>query len=394
MASCLARLHRATVLRRTKVVAVIGSFGKTTTTCATCTAVGLPIHERTRRGRNCCAYVPLRLLQHPPWRRIAVIEVGIGSPRQMQRYADTLKPDIVVVTALGLEHVSAFADAEHLYAEKAKMVESLSHGGWAILNRDDENVMKMARRTDAKVLTFGFNQDADIIGTRMKFDWSHGTELEIEIAGERLNVRTHLLGRHMMYPLLAAFAVARACGISAQGAANRLELLEPVPGRLHPVTLPNGAILLCDDFKATPETAHSALEVLALLPAERRIAVIGELENMDGSRYPVYRDLGCRIAQAADRALLLGHGSNGFRCIRTGMRQGGMSDGQFERISDVPHAVEHLRRVLRRGDVVLLKGRMPQKLVRIAFALQGHTVRCNRDRCTLGPMPCHACALL
>ena len=77
---------------------------------------------------------------------------------------EIVKPYIGIITAIGEipVHIEFFSGPEAVAREKARVVESLSANGFAILNFDNEAVMNMKERTRAKIITFGFNENADV----------------------------------------------------------------------------------------------------------------------------------------------------------------------------------------------------------------------------------------
>jgi len=180
--------------------------------------------------------------------------------------------------------------------------------------------------------------------------------------------------------LLAASAVAMAEGLDLERVLQRLEQLQPTPGRLQPVALSSGAVLLRDEFKSSLETIDRALDVLEEIEARRKIVVIGEVSEPPGSQGPIYRRLGERIAAIADRAIFLG-GKN--QPYAAGARRGGLrNEAMVDAKRDVLRVVGLLRWELREGDVVLIKGRDTERLERIALALLGHEVTCGRIVCS------------
>jgi UDP-N-acetylmuramyl pentapeptide synthase len=123
----LARLHRLTLIRRTRIVAVVGSLGKTTTTRAVRAVLG------TARGgtveRNGRAAVALAVLRLSPGRRQAVFEVGINGPGQMRRHARALCPDVVVVTSVASEHWLSFGTLERTAPRRRRWSPPSAPGG-------------------------------------------------------------------------------------------------------------------------------------------------------------------------------------------------------------------------------------------------------------------------
>lgn len=391
-----ARVYRATLARRKRVVMVVGSYGKTTTTRATAAVLGEPLDRWLDVNANCLGLVAWSLLRQPPWRRYTAIEAGIGKPDTMRRYAATLRPQIVIVTCVGSEHLQSFRDQDHLRHEKAEAVRALSPTGTAILNADDPNVLWMATQTRARILLYGFAATADVRATSCTLDWPHGMTVTIAVGGESFELRTSLWGRNSAYALLAAVTVAIAEGLPPAVAVTRLSTLSPTPGRLKIAPLPDGAFVLCDDYKGTVETVFAAFDALDALPAPRKFIVIGGLDSPRDPQRASYRAVAEHAARVADHVIVVGP-SYVERIYAPTLNRLIARDGRMRRFdyaAHLPEALQLLRAELRPGDVVLLKGQGQQHLSRLMLALQGREVRCLVDACRLHLQFCFDCPYL
>lgn len=388
--SRLAGFYRGVWVRRTRVVAVVGSFGKTTTTRAVTTALQRPIYSRLYL--NCWSYLAGAIFRINRGDRCAVLEVGINGTGQMSQYAKMIRPDITVVTFIGSEHHRSLGSLKTTRNEKAEMVRALPPGGVAVLNGDDKNVMWMASQTAARIVTFGFDPSNEIRASDLKLDWPKGMRFLLHVDDRRYPVSTTLIGKNMVYPLLAAVAVARVENLPLEQTLSSLQSINPTPGRLQPRLLEGAVLLLRDDYKSTLETVHAALDVFAETPASRRIVVMGEVSEPPGSQGPIYRELGRRISTMADIAVFLG---GNFQRYAAGARLGGMDNANlFDAKSSVLDATALLRRTLKPGDSVLIKGRDTQRLERITLALAGREVRCDIDFCDTRVLSCEECPML
>jgi UDP-N-acetylmuramoyl-tripeptide--D-alanyl-D-alanine ligase len=390
--SRLAGAYRAGAVRNTRVVAVVGSSGKTTTTRAVAAALGRGSGRAA--GSNYSSYLAAGVLRIRPDAPHAVFEVGISRPGQMAGYARLLRPDVAVVTAIGSEHNRRLGGLERTRAEKARMVRALPRAGLAVLNRDDPHVRWMAGRTRARVSTFGFGAESDVRAGDVALDWPHGTRFTLRAAGQTRPVRARLIGRPMVYAILAAVAVGLEEGFELDALLPRLEALPPTPGRLEVDTLANGAALLRDDHKSTVETLDAALGVLAEVPARRRLVVLGEIDDPPGSPWPHYRRVGERVGRVATRAVIVGTAES-FRHYAAGASRAGLGAQALVHAGpSVRAAIALLRGELGPGDVVLLKGRWGQRLERVALALAGNRVHCDITYCSLRLGRCGRCPML
>jgi UDP-N-acetylmuramoyl-tripeptide--D-alanyl-D-alanine ligase len=387
----LGRAYRRSLVRRTRLVAVVGSFGKTTTTAALRAALALPPHQHGRG--NSGSSLPLNLLSVRPGDRHAVLEVGIDGPGQMAPYRRLLQPDVVVVTSIGSEHRSSLGSLQTTRQEKAEMLRALPPSGLAVLNGDDPNVRWMAGQTRARLITCGLGPDNEVRATDLQLDWPHGQRFTLRAAGQAYPLRIRLLGQHQLFSILAAAAVALAERLPPERFLPALAALPPTSGRLSPLALPNGAWLLRDDIKSSLETIDAALDLLAEIPASRKTVVIGDVSEPPGSQGPIYRRLGERLAGIADRVIVVGdqHQRYASGAVRAGLsRQAIVKAGH-----DPLLAASLAGQALRPGDLVFVKGRDVQRLERVALALAGRPVRCALPICRLPQqLSCADCAML
>ena len=379
-------LWRSATRSRQRLVIVTGSVGKTTTTRAAMAVLRGEAPDWVHAGDNCFAHVGWNLVRQTGTSPFAVLEVGIGGPGQMARYAACLRPDVVVMTAIASDHVGRFSDPGGLWEEKAVMVRALEHDGVAVLNGDDPAVLRMAGITSARIVTFGLSAGCDVSARELRLG-PRGTRFRIVADGIDEVVDSRVVGREAVRALVAAAAVGRLAGIDPAMIAARLEGMPATPCRMEPIRLRCGATAICDDFKAGNETVHAAIDSLAAIEAERRIVVLGSLFRPRPPRGERYAAVGRRVATFADRIVLVGRRARLYR------RGFGALSAAFpvDEVRSIDGAVALLEGVARPGDAVLLKGRGEEKLSRIALRLAGDPVNCPLSFCTLENVVCREC---
>ena len=146
--------------------------------------------------------------------------------------------------------------------------------------------------------------------------------------------------------------------------------------------------MLCDSWKSTWDTIESALHALGSLAGRRRIAVLGNVDELQGAQTQVYLEYGRLAATVAERILYVG---DGFEKFQRGTRQAGMAPDRVQGYRDVHQAAAALRAELAPGTVILVKGSHRQKLGRIRFLLQGETVGCDLRLCPRTGLSCRLC---
>jgi UDP-N-acetylmuramoyl-tripeptide--D-alanyl-D-alanine ligase len=379
---------RRTLLRRRIVVAVTGSYGKSTTVAALAAALGARA-PASRWARTGLALGLLRGVRRPD---PLVFEVSISRPHQMAAYARLLRPNVAVVTALGGEHRLALRTIEVTAREKGHLVAAVPRGGLVVLNGDDPRVLALAARArpGVRVLTVGAGAQADYRFEDLRLDWPRGSEFVFVGPGVRAAARVRWLSEHQVRGAVAAAAVALELGEPIAPALVRLAAVEPLPGRLNAVPLASGAWLLCDDLKSGQPTIDAALDLLERLPARRKLVVLGEVTEPEISKNVLYAMLGERIGRHVQRVLYVG---SKFDPLRRGLRRGGLDPAAITRCSGAREAADALAADLGSGDVVLIKGRSDQKLGRVALALAGQTVGCTLTSCHVH-LACARCPML
>ena len=387
---------RRLALRRTRVIAVTGSVGKTSTTAAAAAAAGVPFDPD---AANYGSFLAAAVLRCRPRQRCLVVEVGISRPGQMRAYARFLRPDVVILTAVGGEHLAPFGSIEALAREKAILPLAVGRRGLVVVNADDERCRAIGAQAVARVVRVGFAAGSDWRIEQACVDWPRGTSLRLAGPAGELAFPLRWIGRDLARCAAFAAAAGLAAG-SAGGAggdvaavAERLAALSLLPWRLEPMPLPGGAWLLCDAWKATWPSLQSALGVLKGIVSWRRIAVLGGIEEPEGSQTAAYRRYGRLAAAAAQRILFVGAVTD-YRRFGAGVRQAGPAAPALERCADAAAAAAALRGELRPGTVILIKGRHSEKLGRVALLLRGETVDCRLRRCPARGLRCELCSRL
>lgn len=376
----LATWHRKIILRHTRITAVVGSFGKTSTTLALRAALTPRSRPHPEHSTEC--YIALDLLRSTGRYREEIYSAAIDRPGKMNGFAKMIQPQEVVVTSIGSAHSQSFGALEITRDEKAWMVRALEPSGLAIFNADDPHVMWMASQTQARIVTFGFDERADVRCSLFEAIDQFSTHMEVQIDGETIQLDIQLIGTVMAYPVLAALAVAWARGLPLKPIIPALEALTPPPGRMQPVLLASGATLICDEHKSSLEMMEKALESLNGFPAERRLAVLGEIQQVMGSENDAYRQLGSLAGKSADKVFFLGQ-TSALEFLRAGFTAGGGHPPDITCLpANLPEAVQILKSTLRPGDAVLFKGSQSHRLQRIVLILTGKTVECNLEPCS------------
>jgi len=381
-------LWRRTWLRGTRLIAVTGSLGKTSTTAAVAAVLGVPFDPD---ARNFGSFLALAVLRHRPRRRPLVLEVGISRRGQMERYARLLRPDAVVLTAVTDDHGRGLGGIEGVAAEKARLAHAVQPGGLLVVNGDDPRCRAIAEDAAARAVRVGFAADCEWRLAGVDVDFPHGARIRLAGPEGDREVASPWIGEGLARCAALAVAAGVDSGVEYDTVQERLAGLRAAPERLEAVPLPAEAWLLCDSWKSTWDTIESALQELSRLAGWRRVAVLGNVDEVHGAQTQVYLNYGRLAATVAERILYVG---DGFEKFLRGARQARMAPDRLQGYRDVHQAAAALHAELAPGTVILVKGSHRQKLGRIRFLLQGEAVSCSLRVCPRTGLSCRLCSHL
>jgi UDP-N-acetylmuramoyl-tripeptide--D-alanyl-D-alanine ligase len=291
----------------------------------------------------------------------------------------------VILRVLNI-HSNAFPTIEAMAAEKEQLLSRLGKRGIAVMNADDPLVMAMAERCRGQVRTFGRSPGSFVVADQVSAVWPQRLSFRVRRGEQSAFVQTNFAGEHLLLSSLAAITTAVCCGLTLEQAATAIRNVQPVPGRMSPMLLPNGACIIRDDFNATFPAFLVALEFLAQAQASRRIVMMGDILDTGLTVRPRFREFGRLVAQAADMAVFL---SRDGRLAAKSAIEAGMSEASVHKFDDLKDAAKFLKSELREGDLVLSKGWQGRHIERATLAHFGD-IACWMERCPL-ILPCDLC---
>jgi UDP-N-acetylmuramoyl-tripeptide--D-alanyl-D-alanine ligase len=265
-----------TQLTDLRVIGITGSVGKSSTKELIATVLERDYTVLKSEGNlNNEIGLPLTLLQLESKHERAVLEMGMYARGEITRLAEIAQPIVGVITNVGPVHLERLGTIEAIAEAKSELLQALPPEGVAILNYDDERVLMMRDKTQAQVLTYGLDPQADLWADEIVSEGLEGIHFTLHYRGEEFHVQVPLLGRHSVHTSLRAAAVGLAEGMMWD---HILEGLQDrrAPLRLVAVPGPNGSMILDDSYNASPASMIAALNLLAELNG-RKIAVLGDM---------------------------------------------------------------------------------------------------------------------
>lgn len=369
--TALQRLAAGTrALSGAKVIGVTGSTGKTGTKnmLDSILAKHLKVVSTPKNFNNEIG-VPLTLLQANVEVDTFIIEMGMRGLGQIAALCDIARPDIGVITNIGDSHVGVVGSRELVAQAKGELMASLSSEGFAVLNADDPWTEKLAAMTNATVVTYGLTPKADIYASSIHLDRQAKAHFVIHAPGEKYSVSLSIPGKHTIHNALAAAAAASCLGICSLVIADGLATAGSGDMRFSVSPNSEGVIVINDSYNANPASMRAALETVAAIEdVGRRVAVLGDMAELGELSQEAHFEIG-QLAARLKIDMLVTVGEN-VKSLNEGAISGGMDNKMIWTFSSKEAALEHLHRVVKANDLVLVKASRFMEFEYIADRLQ------------------------
>jgi UDP-N-acetylmuramoyl-tripeptide--D-alanyl-D-alanine ligase len=329
------------------VIAITGSNGKTT-------VKRMIEHILSKRNAgtvspksfNNAIGVPLTLLSAKATDDYIICEVGTNAPGEVLALGRIVQPDVAVITGVGAAHLEGLKSVERVAVEKASLLASLSTTGIAIVRGGQPPLDNAMVSFDCRKIRFGEEDPCELRITAHE-PQPDGQRFQIN---ERQWVSLPVPGRHNAFNALAAIAVAQRFGFEQEVAAEALADVSLPAMRLERIEA--GEVTIINDaYNANPDSVSAAATVLAEMPAQRRVMILGDMRELGEQSEVIHTELGELLARRrAD--LLIGVGELG-RLIARGAANGGVETREYDSVDDL---IGDLDGLFQAGDVILVKG--------------------------------------
>ena len=348
-----------------RLAAITGSVGKTTTK-EMLRAIIAPqgfVHAAEASHNNHWG-VPLTLARMPPDAAAAIVEIGMNHPGEIAPLARLARPHVAVITAIAPAHIGFLGSLEAIADEKATIFEGLERDGTAIVPADSPMLPRLAAAIGgARVMRFGMLGRARLL--RVRCD-AEGTDVIAWIGGWSHEFRIGAPGRHMVDNALAALAATEALGFDARRGLLELARFGALAGRgaRRQIAVTGCEALLIDEsYNASPASVAAALDVLKLQPAERRLAVLGDMLELGDAGRGEHAALAAAVADSADLLFACGPLMRHLFDAVPPDRRGAYAADSAGLAPIVTEAVAP-------GDAILVKGSLGSRMRPIVEALE------------------------
>jgi UDP-N-acetylmuramoyl-tripeptide--D-alanyl-D-alanine ligase len=339
------------------VIGITGSVGKTTVKeMLACIFAELGHGVVTKGNLNNEIGVPLTLMCLQAEDRYALVEMGMNHAGEIGRLSAMARPTIALVNNAAAAHLESLGSIEAVAKAKGEIYQSLSVGGTAIINNDDDYADVWHQLAeDHSVMTFGLSADADV--TASFEEKKRGLVIKVKANGKKLKIKLNSVGEHSVRNALAAVTVALAAKIPTDMIEAGLANFKPVSGRLNIETVA-GVEVIDDTYNANPASMRAAINVL--VKNNDNLLVVGDMAELGAAAEAEHKVLG---GQAKKRGVKTLYACGDYaELVATSFGHGAVAFSSQAALIERLHT-DHL------SGTILVKGSRSAKMERVVEAL-------------------------
>ncbi|MDO4460082.1 MAG: UDP-N-acetylmuramoyl-tripeptide--D-alanyl-D-alanine ligase [Clostridia bacterium] len=335
------------------IIGITGSVGKTTTKEIVSLALSSALNvNKTEGNANGQIGLPQMIMKTESDHNVCVFEMGMSYPGEMKRLADMAKPNIAIMTNIGVSHIEFHGSRENIMAEKIRIADYIAESGTIFVNGDDDLLCTLKDKHASGevrpvVVTFGTNPNCDFVATNIR-DNGIGTQFTYLMGKKSHEVYLPVLGMHNVRNALAALAVAEYLGLDINKVIEALATYKS-PDMRGGIKKVNNITFIDDTYNASPDSMVSSIDVLAGFKG-RRIAVLSDMLELGTYSEKGHREVGeAASKKQIDFLVAVGNEAefiyDGFDCPE-----------KSEYFKTNSEANAFLETFVKSGDTLLIKG--------------------------------------
>lgn len=351
-----------------KVVGISGSVGKTSTKEMIASVLSQKYNVLKTEGNfNNEIGLPLTVFNLREEHEVAVLEMGISGFGEMTRLARIARPDICVITNIGVAHIENLGSRDGILRAKTEMFAFMNPDGTIILNGDDNKLRGFTPDNGIQPVYFGLDPSCPYHAEQIRNMGLKGTTAEFVTPSERFEAHISIPGDHMVYNALAGIAAGQALGMTADEIRQGIEQLVPIAGRNHLIETDRYSII-DDCYNANPVSMKSSLSVLSGADT-RTVAILGDMFELGNSENEMHYETGAFAADAGINVLIC-IGGLSAETARGAREASSGSDMEVLHYDTKEDFLNEAGQILHKNDTILVKASHAMDFAKIVEELQ------------------------
>lgn len=281
-----------------KTVAVTGSVGKTSTR----DMVHAILKEKYRTGATVGNFnndigVPLTIFSFDDTMEAAVLEIGMDHFGEIHRLVNIIRPDIGIITNVGISHIENLGSREGILSAKMEITDYFGKDNTLVMNGSCDMLQKAKFDGTYQVMRVSLEKDqGDFIVKDIEDLGTEGVSFTLEAEGRDYPISLPVPGAHNALNAGLAIAACRKLDVSIEEAARGLASMELTGKRLS-LREAGGIKVIDDTYNAAPDSMKSALNTLANTKGQRKIAILGGMNELGADSASYHREIGAYAAE-------------------------------------------------------------------------------------------------
>lgn len=346
-------------------IGITGSVGKTSTKEMIASVLSQKYNVLKTQGNfNNELGVPLTLFGLEEEHQVAVIEMGISEFGEMTRLSKMVKPDICVITNIGDCHLENLIDRSGVLKAKTEMFKYRKKNGKVFLNGDDAYLATVKEWQDVNPCFYGLNSSNDYYAENIENKGIEGIQADLCFDGNKIPVIIPAIGTYMVSNALAAVAIGKYLCMDNDEIARGIAYYKTVGSR--DGVIDTGYITIIDDcYNANPNSVKGGIDTLCnLRSGVRKVCILGDMKELGTNWAELHQSVG-EYAKNKNVDVIVAVGENAVEIVNGADRENGVY--YFETAAK---AIESLRNIIEKGDIVLVKASRAMKFENIVEALK------------------------
>ncbi|MDD7793975.1 UDP-N-acetylmuramoyl-tripeptide--D-alanyl-D-alanine ligase [Clostridium sp. 'White wine YQ'] len=295
-----------------KVIGVTGSTGKTSTKDIIAAILSEKFKVfKTKGNFNNEIGVPLMIFELDNSYDVAVLEMGMSDFGEIHRLAKAARPDISVITNIGISHIENLGTQEGILKAKMEITDYFNEKSILILNSEDKYLNTVKDR-NFRIIRCGVNESSDLKAAEIHLMEEH-VEFSIWHNDNFCRFKIDAPGEHSVLNGLLGIACSLELGLTFEEMKKGLNNLERTSMRLEFIRK-NDITIINDCYNASPQSMKAALDVQKNTKGKRKIAVLGTMLELGQMSFEAHKEVGKYAKEIGiDELLVTGEYSTAYK---------------------------------------------------------------------------------
>ena len=342
-----------------KVVGITGSTGKTSTKdLVSAFLSGKYKVFKTKGNFNNEIGLPLMVLQLDSSIDVAVLEMGMSDFNEIHNLADCARPDIAMITNIGVSHIENLKTRENILKAKMEITDFFNKDSVLILNEEDDMLTTVSDK-EYKIVKTGYNENYDYYANNIKLT-KETTSFDLNYNGNSYKIELPMVGKHNVLNALLAIGASFELGLTVEEMIEGLKNMEATSMRLEFID-GDGIEIINDCYNASPDSMKAALDVLSSRDG-RKIAILGTMRELGDESSNSHKEVAKYASNKVDMLICSGEFIDDFK--------EGFEKEQIKLYNTKVNLINDLNSIIKPGDVILVKASRGEKFEEIVEALK------------------------